>query len=101
MLRDAYLATDEVFACFMTVAGLTNANELFSTSRIRQDCEPGPCVELLTSTPMPCSLHETVEVIWNWLKWKRRSNILGFNYSCVVSQSALRHSLAKVTVSWL
>jgi hypothetical protein len=84
MLREAYLTTDAVFASFMVATGLANGTELFNTSRIIQD-ESGPSVELLSSTPMPCGLQETMEIVWNWLKWKRRSRLLGFNYSCVVS----------------
>lgn len=83
LLREAYSTTDAVFASFMAVAGLSNGDELFNTSRIVRH-ESGPRIELLRSTPMPCGLQETREIIWNWLKWKRRTMLHGFNYSCVV-----------------
>lgn len=77
--------TSSILDCFMTIPGMGGVAEVSSSSRMRPgNSESGSWVELLTSTPVPRDVDRTIEIIWKYLQYKRRSSIPGIRYSSSV-----------------
>lgn len=86
MLHESSAMTSSILDCFMAIPGMGSVAEVSSSSRVRSaSSESGPCVELLTSTPVPRNLDGTIEIIWKWLQSKRRSTVPGIRYTSTVT----------------